>query len=97
MTNEEQPERPGDRTCGGAAGRVEIGRAVVDIRFEVGSFAPFVPGIDANERLAEERIASPPIDKFRQPSLVLAGRRAVQVRPVALPPRVVVPVRNARS
>ena len=75
-----------------ARGRVEIGRAEMDVGLEIGALAPFVPGVDADDPRAEERPR--PFDQRGEPALVFARRRADQRQALALPARVVVPGGN---
>ena len=98
VAHQQQPRRahrtrqPADRAPRG----VQVGGAVVQVGLQVGALAPFVPRVDADERLAEERLVARGPDQLRQPGLVLRRGGAHDRQAGALPPGVVVPARHRR-
>ena len=66
----------------------------MQVGLQVGALGPFIPGVDADDRLAVERAGLRVPHQPFQPRLVAGGRRAVQHQAGALPAGVVVPGRG---
>ncbi len=81
---------------GGASGGVQVGRTEMQVRLEIGTLAPFVPGIDADERLAEESMLLRLLDQRRQPRFIFLRCGALDDKARALPARIVIPARHHR-
>ena len=86
-----RPARPPGHPRHRPAGGVQEGGAEMPVRLQIGALGPLVPGIDADERLAEERSRGRPRHQLGQP--VLVGRRggAMHHQPGALAAGIVVP------
>ncbi len=65
----------------GPARGVEERRPIPQIGLEISAFRPFVPGVDAHDRLAMEPVGPCILDQVRQPPLVSRRRRPVQHQP----------------
>ena len=61
------------------------------VGLQIGALGPFVPGVDAHQRGAEERLVLGAPDRAFQPRLIFRRCRAVHDQSAALAPRVVVP------
>ena len=67
--------RDGNFTRDRARQRIEISVSEMHIGLQVCPFAPLVPGIDADKRLAEERPLLRQLDQPLKPALESPGRR----------------------
>ena len=56
----------------GAGGGIEEGAAPMHVRLERGALRPLVPGVDADQRLALDRVAVGVADQVLQPRLIQA-------------------------
>src|SRR3954453_623988 len=54
-----------------AGGGVQVRRTQMQVGLQIGPFAPFVPGVDADKRVAEERVPAREVAQAAQPVFVL--------------------------
>lgn len=78
------------------ARRIQERAAEMHIRLKIGALSPFVPGIDADQRGAEERMLFGLAYQSFQPGLVFRRRPPLHDEPGSLSPCVVVPAGNNR-
>ena len=71
--------------------RVQIGGAVMDIGLQIGGLGPFVPGVNADQRLAGHLAGLRVRHQPSQPSLVLCRGRTLQHQASPLAAGVVIP------
>jgi len=72
-----RPRRPGRRAGDGAGGRVQVRAAEMHVRLQVGALRPLVPGVDADDRRARDRLLDGGVDQPVQPGAVLRRSGAV--------------------
>ena len=75
VSDQQQPRGSGAarQTGDGSGGRVQVGRPVVQVGFQIGALTPFVPGIDADDWLAEKRLLAGGLAKG-SPAIVRISR-----------------------
>src|SRR3954468_10215304 len=63
-----------------AGGGVQVRRTEMQVGLQIGPFAPFVPGVDADNRLAEESVPGRDVAEAAQPVFVLGRGRTQGIR-----------------